>query len=58
MVPKKPKDPMKNTLLTQNVRMGLNGKIHRRNLLQIVIGGSGAGRTRFFCKPSASVRAE
>ena len=46
------KDPMKNTLLTQNVRMGLNGKTHRRNLLQIVIGGSGAGKTRFFCKPN------
>ena len=46
------KDPVKNTLLTQNVRMGLNGKVHRRNLLQIVIGGSGAGKTRFFCKPN------
>ena len=32
--------------------MGLNGKKHRRNLLQIVIGGSGAGKTRFFCKPN------
>jgi len=46
------KDPLKNTILTQNVRMGLNGKKHRRNLLQIVIGGSGAGKTRFFCKPN------
>ncbi len=46
------KDSMKNTILTQNVRMGLNGKKHRRNLLQIVIGGSGAGKTRFFCKPN------
>lgn len=46
------KDPMQNTILTQNVRMGLNGKKHRRNLLQIVIGGSGAGKTRFFCKPN------
>ena len=46
------KDPVKNTLLTQNVRMGLNGKVHRRNLLQIVIGGSGAGKTLFFCKPN------
>ena len=46
------KDPVKNTLLTQNVRMGLNGKVHRRNLLQIIIGGSGAGKTRFFCKPN------
>ena len=46
------KDPWQNTILTQNVRMGLNGKKHRRNLLQIVIGGSGAGKTRFFCKPN------
>ena len=46
------KDPFQNTILTQNVRMGLNGKIHRRNLLQIVIGGSGAGKTRFFVKPN------
>ncbi len=46
------KDPFQNTLLTQNLRMGLNGKKHRRNLLQIVIGGSGAGKTSFFCKPN------
>ena len=46
------KDPFQNTILTQNVRMSLNGKAHRRNLLQIVIGGSGAGKTRFFCKPN------
>jgi len=46
------KDPMKNTILTENIRMGLDGKKHRRNLLQIVIGGSGAGKTRFFCKPN------
>ena len=51
------KDPRNNTILTQNVRMSLNGKMHRRNLLQIVIGGSGAGKTRFFVKPSAPVRA-
>ena len=46
------KDTMKNTILSQNVRMGLDGKKHRRNLLQIVIGGSGAGTTRFFVKPN------
>ena len=46
------KDPRNNTILTQNVRMSLNGKMHRRNLLQIVIGGSGAGKTRFFVKPN------
>lgn len=46
------KAPFQNTILTQNVRMGLNGKVHRRNLLQIVIGGSGAGKTRFVIKPN------
>lgn len=46
------KDKHKNTILTQHIRMGLNGKKHRRNLLQIVVGGSGSGKTRFFCKPN------
>ncbi len=41
-----------NTILSQNIRMGLDGKKHRRNLLQIIIGGSGSGKTRFFCKPN------
>ncbi len=46
------KDSHKNTILTRHLCMGLNGKAHRRNLLQIVVGGSGAGKTRFFCKPN------
>ena len=29
------KDPRNNTILTQNVRMSLNGKMHRRNLLDV-----------------------
>ena len=41
-----------NKLLTQNVAIGLNAKRHRRNLNTLVIGGSGAGKTRFFCKPN------
>ena len=41
-----------NKLLTQNVAIGLNAKKHRRNLNTLVIGGSGAGKTRFFCKPN------
>ena len=41
-----------NKLLTQNVRIGLDGKKHRRNLNTIVCGGSGAGKTRFYCKPN------
>ena len=47
------KDPTQNKLLTQNVRIGLDGKKHRRNLNILVCGGSGAGKTRFFCKPNA-----
>lgn len=46
------KPPMQNRLLTQQVRIGLDGKKHRRNLNVIVIGGSGAGKTRFYCKPN------
>lgn len=41
-----------NKLLSQNVRIGLNGKKHRRNLNTIIIGGSGAGKTRFYAKPN------
>ena len=41
-----------NKLLTQNVCIGLDGKKHRRNLNTIVCGGSGAGKTRFYCKPN------
>lgn len=41
-----------NKILTQNVKVGLNGKKHRRNLNVLVCGGSGAGKTRFYCKPN------
>ncbi len=41
-----------NKLLTQSVGIGLDGKKHRRNLNVLVIGGSGAGKTRFYCKPN------
>ena len=33
-----------NKILTQNVRIGLDGKKHRRNLNVLVCGGSGSGR--------------
>ncbi|MCI8582569.1 MAG: type IV secretory system conjugative DNA transfer family protein [Dorea sp.] len=46
------KNSTENKLLTQNVRIGLDGKKHRRNLNILVVGGSGAGKTRFFCKPN------
>ena len=41
-----------NKLMTQNVSIGLNAKKHRRNLNTLVCGGSGAGKTRFYCKPN------
>ena len=41
-----------NKVFTQNVRIGLDGKKHRRNLNTLVIGGSGAGKTRFYAKPN------
>ncbi len=41
-----------NKLLTQHVRMGLDTHKHRRNLNTVVIGGSGAGKTRFYAKPN------
>lgn len=46
------KEYTQNKLLSQNVRIGLDGKKHRRNLNTIVIGGSGAGKTRFYGKPN------
>lgn len=48
----KDKDKSKNVILTQTIQMGLDGRKHRRNLLQIVVGGSGSGKTRFFCLPN------
>lgn len=44
--------PAQNKLLTRRVRIGLDGKKHRRNLNVLVCGGSGSGKTRFFCKPN------
>lgn len=46
------KDMSQNKILSQNVYIGLNGKKHRRNLNTLVIGGSGAGKTRFYGKPN------
>lgn len=46
------KDAGKNVILTQHLQMNMNGKLHRRNLLQIIVGGSGSGKTRFLVKPN------
>lgn len=41
----------KNVILTKRVSIGLDGYKHRCNLNILVVGGSGSGKTRFFCKP-------
>lgn len=46
------KDAGKNVILTQHLQMSMNGKLHRRNLLQIIVGDSGSGKTRFLAKPN------
>lgn len=46
------KAPANNVILSQHLKMGLDGRKHRRNLLQIVVGGSGSGKTRFLVKPN------
>lgn len=43
--------PKPNKIFTQNVRMGLDGRKHRRNLNTVIVGGSGAGKTRAYAKP-------
>jgi len=39
-------------ILTHNVRMGLDGYKHNRNLNTLVIGGSGSGKTRGYALPN------
>lgn len=46
------KDPNNNVILTQHLQMGLDGRKHRRNLLQVAVGGSGASKTRGVIKPN------
>ena len=45
-------NPANAKILTQNVRLGMDGRKHKRNLNVLVVGGSGAGKTRFFGKPN------
>ena len=46
------KNQHNNAILSQNLHMSLNGRQHLRNLLQIVVGGSGSGKTRYVVKPN------
>ena len=41
-----------NKILTRNVSISLDQKKHMRNLNVLVCGGSGAGKTRFYCSPN------
>ena len=42
------KNPEANKVFTKHVRMGLDGRKHRRNLNTVVVGGSGSGKSRFY----------
>lgn len=41
-----------NLILSSALALSLNAKAHRRNLNILVVGGSGAGKTRFYAKPN------
>lgn len=41
-----------NLILSSALALSLNAKAHRRNLNVLVVGGSGAGKTRFYAKPN------
>jgi len=41
-----------NKILSQNLSIGYDAKVHRRNFNTLVVGGSGAGKTRFYAKPN------
>ena len=44
--------PEANKILTQNVRIGFDGHKHKRNLNVLVVGGAGAGKTRYYAMPN------
>ena len=46
------KDFFENKLFTKKTRMDIHGKIKNVNLHTVVIGGSGAGKTRYYAKPN------
>ena len=46
------KEFKQNVLFTKTERMSLNTRKTRKNLNQIIVGGSGAGKSRFFAKPN------
>jgi type IV secretory pathway TraG/TraD family ATPase VirD4 len=46
------KTPEQNLILTEHFRIGLDGYRHKRNLNVLVIGGSGAGKSRSYAIPN------
>ena len=46
------KHPKQNIILTQHVQIGLDGYKHKRNTNVLVIGGSGAGKSRSYAIPN------
>ena len=49
------KDERKNVILTQNLQMSMNSRMHLRNLLQSIVGGSGSGKSRNVVKPNVDL---
>lgn len=47
------KHPKENLILTQHFQMGMDGHKHKRNTNVLVIGGSGAGKSRSYAIPNA-----
>ena len=47
------KNPKENLILTQHFQMGMDGHKHKRNTNVLVIGGSGAGKSRSYAIPNA-----
>lgn len=47
------KNPKQNLILTQHFQMGLDGHKHKRNTNVLVVGGSGAGKSRSYAIPNA-----
>ena len=46
------KDFSANKIMTMHVRISYNMRKHMRNVLTIIIGGAGSGKTRFYAKPN------
>lgn len=46
------KNPKQNLILTQHFQMGMDGHKHKRNTNVLVIGGSGAGKSRSYAIPN------